>query len=276
VVKVERDSRLRSVKLADARERAAAMLSKMAMGERPLTRVAEEREQARQIKEAEAAEKAARLAAEIERVRRKQISFSEIARAYYVYCRRRGLRSADDIEHDIERLLVSVWGDRPVTEIRRADVIANISAIAEAGHPAMARNAFAVCKSLFNWAILAGKLPEDAPSPCDRIKIDALVGKQVPRERVLSDAELRLVWSVATSWCCARARRRVRHRRFWRGRSRHPVRRHYCVRAAKRANVVPVPTNWEDRGCGGGSSLRGSGVRRRGRWWRGRSRRRCR
>jgi integrase len=186
------------ITLAQARERAAEIASRCALGQPVETDIAKQRRELREAEAAIAAEKEARAAERAAQLYRKQTCFAEIARAYFVHCRRRGLRSAADIERDVERLLVSAWGDRPVTDIRRSDVIATITAIAESGHAAMARNAYALAKALFNWALVSGKMPETSPSPCDRIKIDALVGKQAPRERTLSDPELRLLWAAAT------------------------------------------------------------------------------
>jgi hypothetical protein len=101
-------------------------------------------------------------------------------------------------ERAIQRLLVPAWGERAIVDIKRSDMIAIITVLADAGTPATARAIYSVSKAMFNWAIVAGKMPSDAASPCDRIKVDTLVGKQALRERILSDGELRIVWAAAT------------------------------------------------------------------------------
>jgi hypothetical protein len=109
----------RKVLLVDARERAAAMLSKMAMGEMPVTAVAAQRDEARQIREAELAAEAERKAAEAERMRRRQTSFRTVATAYFVALRKRDVRSAGDVEREIGRLCAA-WDDRPSTRLPAA------------------------------------------------------------------------------------------------------------------------------------------------------------
>jgi hypothetical protein len=186
---------VRSVKLADARERAGAMLSKMAMGERPLTAAAAQRDEARQIREAEAAEEAARAAAAEAEHRRKTTSFGEVSRGYYVAIRKR-LRSANDVEREIARHTVA-WNDKPIDAITRRDVIQLIAGIVDDGKPATARNLLAMLKPLFGWAALHGRYPENLALPTDRVRADALAGKAPVRERVLGDVEIRVLWRAS-------------------------------------------------------------------------------
>ena len=108
----------------------------------------------------------------------------------------RPLRSAPQYEGVIERHLLPAWGGRPVAEITRRHVIALLEAIVDRSGPAAAHKALSVARKLFNWAI-ARDAYGLAASPCDRVRPKDIVGKLQPRQRVLSDDELRRVWRSA-------------------------------------------------------------------------------
>jgi integrase len=109
------------------------------------------------------------------------------------------LRSGDHMEAVIRRELIVRWGGRPITEIERRDVVELVEDLARKDKPHAARLALAHARTFFDWAIgrsLYG-LPE--ASPCDRVRVGKLIGKAKlrPRERVLEDGEIRLVWRAA-------------------------------------------------------------------------------
>ncbi|MGC9954033.1 MAG: integrase arm-type DNA-binding domain-containing protein [Rhizomicrobium sp.] len=115
------------------------------------------------------------------------------------------LRWGDAMSSTIRRELISRWGDKPITDINRRDVVEMLERIADghkkgkirsAGGRYAARHAFAYTSKLFNWA-LARDLYGLQTSPCDRIKIREIVGSAEPRQRVLTDEELRQVWRAA-------------------------------------------------------------------------------
>jgi integrase len=58
-----------------------------------------------------------------------------------------------------------------------------------------AHKALAIAKSVFNWGMVReyGGLDRN---PCHLVKAGNLVGRQKPRQRVLTDAELRLIWQA--------------------------------------------------------------------------------
>ena len=62
--------------------------------------------------------------------------------------------------------------------------------------PYQARNLLGHARAMFNWAIEAGDYGIEV-SPCDRIRPKHLIGERVPRDRVLTDAEIRAVWNSA-------------------------------------------------------------------------------
>jgi integrase len=100
-------------------------------------------------------------------------------------------RTARSIELRIRRELIARWGDRPITGITRRDVIEMIEEIVDDGRPAAAHATLAYTKKLFGWAIARDILEH---SPSDRVSARDLIGAKRARQRVLSDAELALIW----------------------------------------------------------------------------------
>lgn len=124
------------------------------------------------------------------------------------------LRSADYVESAIRRELLgqksrrnsdgklewvqkrSAWRDRPVTDITRRDVVKLVEEIADRGNRHAARLIFAHMRSMFAWAVERSIYGLDH-SPCSDIRIGKLIGTLEPRDHVLSDDELRLIWRAA-------------------------------------------------------------------------------
>jgi integrase len=107
----------------------------------------------------------------------------------------------------IRRELVPAWGDRPVSEITRRDVIELVEAIRDRGGPKPepgtrrkeggpygARHALAAARRLFDWLVARDVL---AGSPCERVKPVEVHGSPEARKRVLDDDEVRRVWAAA-------------------------------------------------------------------------------
>lgn len=104
-------------------------------------------------------------------------------------------RTADSIESIIRRELIPRWGDRPIGDIKRADIIAMVDEIVDRGHSEAARQAFTYARRLFSWAIGRGLLEH---SPADHVPLKDLVGEKSFRRRVLTPAELALFWRATT------------------------------------------------------------------------------
>jgi integrase len=108
----------------------------------------------------------------------------------------KGLKKAGEAKHVLETELGKQWGARPITDITGLEVSGAIRAIVERGAPAQARNAFGWVAGLFSWAAGVGIYGVEA-SPTALLKPSKLIGPKVPRDRVLTDAELRAVWKSA-------------------------------------------------------------------------------
>jgi integrase len=89
----------------------------------------------------------------------------------------------------VNRDIKPVWGNRKVADIKRRDVIAWVDRLMERGKPIMANRTFEVARKMFSFAV-ARDLIEASPF--------FGVAKPAPerqRERVLSEDEIRLVWT---------------------------------------------------------------------------------
>jgi integrase len=108
----------------------------------------------------------------------------------------RGQRKARDTEREIRKELIGPWGNRPIASISREDVVTLVEAVARRPAPYLAHIVFGHIRSLFNWAINRGAYGLET-SPCDRLKPSALIGPKQPRQRILTDDELRALWAAS-------------------------------------------------------------------------------
>ena len=103
-------------------------------------------------------------------------------------------RSAANVRSIVERYPLPAWGDRPISTIGRRDVIDLIDSVADRGYLTMAHRLHSHLHRLFRWAvgrdILAANPMADLPRQ----------GEVVKRDRVLTDAELALVWKASDDW----------------------------------------------------------------------------
>jgi integrase len=124
--------------------------------------------------------------------RQRANSFASVADEFIMRHVRK-LRSGGDTEAVIRRELISRWGDRPIVEITRRDVIAMVEEISDTGRRATAHKVFACGSALFNWVVARERLEH---SPFAGVQVSALAGHTEPRQRVLSDSEIRTLWQA--------------------------------------------------------------------------------
>lgn len=126
------------------------------------------------------------------------LTFAVVANDYIVQRlrgRRQGARSAREIRTE----LVSRWGQRPITAITKGDVIQLVDDLkARARRNVGARSTGAYGRIIFNHARVIfqhAALRHDLERlPTDRLKPAQLGLTFKPRERVLSDDEIRALW----------------------------------------------------------------------------------
>jgi integrase len=105
-------------------------------------------------------------------------------------------RSGQAIALRVRRELVARWGDRPIAELARSDVVRMVDAILDRGHPEAARTTLKYGRRLHDWAIARGTYGIEF-SPFDRLAARDLIGAPKPRQRILAESELRLIWCAA-------------------------------------------------------------------------------
>jgi len=159
--------------LADARAKAREWLQLASEGRDP-----------------KAEERAAQLAKEGRK------TFGELAEVFITRHIRKQRRAADS-EREIRNWVLPKLGKRPLAEITRKDIATLIGEIRDRPAPGLAHNVFGHIRRLYSW-LLSQPEYEDlvVASPCDRIRAKDLIGSKKPRQRVLSDDELRAVWKA--------------------------------------------------------------------------------
>ena len=98
------------------------------------------------------------------------------------------LRSVEWRRSALERLVFPALGSRPIAEVRRSDLVRLLDKIEDDQGPSMAYHTLAVIRKIFNWYAARS---DDFRSPIVRGMART---KRQPRDRVLSDDELRAVW----------------------------------------------------------------------------------
>ena len=100
-------------------------------------------------------------------------------------------RTAAAVKRALDLNVLPLWGQRPIADLGRRDVLDLLDAIADRGSPVMARRVHANLHRLFRWSVGRGIIETnpmtDLPKP----------GAETRRDRVLSDEELVAVWRGA-------------------------------------------------------------------------------
>ena len=128
--------------------------------------------------------------------RKQANSFAAVAEQFIAHCHRQKLRTAALMENDLRRTFVTAWGSRPITEIQPEDVKQIIRAAIERDAKYQAHSDFTLIRRVFNWSL--GTDDHGVQSnPCDRLNATDLIGAREPRDRILTDNELRALWQAA-------------------------------------------------------------------------------
>jgi integrase len=166
-----------ALSLAEARDHAWPLLRDLKNGIDP-------RERAAEAKRAKTAKQANTYGAVAEEFLKRHTSRARTARA---------------IELRVRRELIARWGERPIADIGRVDVIHMVDEIIDRGHPEAARQTLVYGRRLHDWAISRGIYGIET-SPYDRISARDLLGSKKSRQRVLNDTELALIWHATADW----------------------------------------------------------------------------
>lgn len=98
-------------------------------------------------------------------------------------------RGWKEIERALKAEVVPKWGKRKITDIKRRDLVLILDEIAERGAPVMANRVLAYTRKMFSFAVQR-----------DVLEVNPFMGmlrpaKETGRERVLSSAEIRMLWA---------------------------------------------------------------------------------
>jgi integrase len=109
--------------------------------------------------------------------------------ARYVEIHASGLRSGDEIKRRVYRNIVPVIGNVKLAELHRRDATRVVDAVTKRNAPGEAMRCFDDLRGMLRWAISRGDL--------DHNPIEGMRKPQgsKPRERVLSDDEIRTLWN---------------------------------------------------------------------------------
>jgi integrase len=133
--------------------------------------------------------------AEAEDEKRRAASVFGVVAEKYITDHVSKLKRPNEIAAAIRRAWGPVW-DEQLADVTDEDVSAIVKAIAK-DRPYAAYHAFAYGSGLFSWAIAARAYRLKA-SPFNGLSIKGLIGERDPRQRILSDQELRVIWRATS------------------------------------------------------------------------------
>jgi len=123
-------------------------------------------------------------------VDREAKSFADLAHEYLERHAKPMKKSWRQDERMINQELLPRWKHVKPADIRRADVRALLESIVDRGAPIHSNRMLALVRKMFNWAIGDEWVEQN---PCNQVK---RMGKEVSRDRVLADDEIRKVWAA--------------------------------------------------------------------------------
>jgi integrase len=101
------------------------------------------------------------------------------------------LRTQDEIQRVFDKYILPAWGERPLAEIKRADVTKLVDRVADEHGERQAEVVFARVRKLMSWHAARS---DDYNSP---IITGMRPHQQRARSRMLSDDEIRALWKIA-------------------------------------------------------------------------------
>ncbi|MGY4434858.1 integrase [Bradyrhizobium sp. F1.13.1] len=126
-----------------------------------------------------------------ERALRVKHSFTIAAEAF-IAAKLEKERSGKVAERDLRSVFIAAWGERPVSEITKTDVLEIIITKRNTA-PQMARALLVLIKRFFGW-VVDQEIYGLSTSPCEGLSGKKLIGELQSRDRRLSDAEIFAFW----------------------------------------------------------------------------------
>lgn len=135
--------------------------------------------------------KAKRAEEERETARRKADTVDTVAALFIERYAKPKNRSWKETERILHSNVLSRWSGRPIGSVKKRDVIDLLDTIVDRGSPTMANRVLACVRKMFAWCVERGIVEH---SPAAGIKAPS---REVDRDRVLSDDEIKAVWQAA-------------------------------------------------------------------------------
>jgi integrase len=126
-----------------------------------------------------------------ERALRIKHSFTVAAEAF-ITAKLEKERSGKVAERDLRSVFIAAWGERPVSEITKTDVL-EIIITKKRTAPQMARALLVLIKRFFGWCV-DQEIYGLSTSPCEGLSGKKLIGGLQSRDRRLTDAEIFAFW----------------------------------------------------------------------------------
>ena len=126
-----------------------------------------------------------------ERALRVKHSFTIAAEAF-ITAKLEKERSGKVAERDLRSVFIAAWGERPVSEITKTDVLEIIITKRNTA-PQMARALLVLIKRFFGWCV-DQEIYGLSASPCEGLSGKKLIGELRSRDRRLTDAEIFAFW----------------------------------------------------------------------------------
>lgn len=130
--------------------------------------------------------------AEAEAEEREGFTFRELAAEYMERHAKpkKSTRSVAEDQRQLDKDVLPAWGDVPVSEITKRDVIDLLNRIVDRGAPVMANRTRALVHRVFNFG-----LEEDLTDHNPALKVKPRTDER-PRDRFLTEKEIKLLWAA--------------------------------------------------------------------------------
>jgi integrase len=137
-------------------------------------------------------------AKKVAKIEAAEATANTIAAICTAYLKREGgkLRTSDQRERIFRRLIYPAIGERQIGAIKRSDLIHMLDRIEDKSGPRMADVTLAVLRRVFTWHALR---TDDFSSPIVRGMGDRRPAKEARRSRILTDDELRAIWTATAA-----------------------------------------------------------------------------
>jgi len=119
------------------------------------------------------------------------VTIAMLAGSYFVKHVRPNLRTAKNIEQRFKKNVVPIIGDLRIGDLHRRDINRVLDPIIARSSPVEAIRVYAFLSAMFRWATKRGDIDVNPMAGMGKPSTEA-----EPRERHLSDSEIRIVWNA--------------------------------------------------------------------------------